>query len=63
MTIRDYGVDMEQREEILSTYSRFSSSNRDVCFVLLETMLVGVIYNLEVFTSRQEKKLAIASGY
>jgi len=26
-------------------------------------MLVGVICNLDVFTSRKEKKLAIASGY
>jgi len=51
MTIRNYGVDMEQREEILSTYSRFSSSNRDVCFMLLEMMLVVVISNGEVFTS------------
>jgi len=58
MIIRDYGVDMEQRGQILSTYSRFSSSNRDVCFILLEMMLVGVIYNLEVFTSGQEKKIS-----
>jgi len=63
MTIRNYGVDMDHREEILSTYSRFSSSNRDVCFILLDIMLGVVICNGEVFTSRQEKKLAIASGY
>jgi hypothetical protein len=47
---------MEQCELILSTYSRFSSSNRDVCLILLEMMLVGVIYNLDVFTSKEEKK-------
>jgi len=29
----------------------------------MEMMLVGVIYNLDVFTSRKEKKLALASGY
>ena len=63
MIIRDYGVEAEQHEEILSTYSRFSSSNRDVCFVLLEMMLVGVICNIEVYTSSKEKKLAIASSY
>ena len=45
---------MEQCEQILSIYSGFSSSNRDVYFVLLETMLVGVSFNIDIYASSQE---------
>jgi len=52
MIIRNDGVDKEPCEQILPTYSGFSFRNRDVCFVLLEMMLHGVICNIDVYTWR-----------
>jgi len=48
-------VNTKQCQLILSTYSRFSSSNRGACFKLLDMMLAAVSYKIDVYTTVEEK--------